>query len=297
MFTSLFHLHLFSLLLTKTQLFFNCFSQVIAQVIARVITADSGISHSNDPPGYLMLPNLTNQVIKLSKCRPLARIYSDFFVKLGASGKYKLDSSLIFSSRTKSVSFIHENFHLSFKDKIMKNKNRLKIIIITQPCDWVDWLHTRFVDQNFCSVSIMMHDGIFAQFATFIQSITSFNSVIINESSYCASRRRYAQTYFMRWCGGGRRCPSPQLINRRSQHENRFNYSFYDTHTTTTYIGKGAHLASAASAFAPPLFLPCPRKTCLGVFWGSGCPIYPNAKPHPVLTYHFLVPMGALLYT
>ena len=48
MFTSLFHLHLFSLLLTKTQLFFNCFSQVIAQVIARVITADSGISHSND---------------------------------------------------------------------------------------------------------------------------------------------------------------------------------------------------------------------------------------------------------
>ena len=61
MFTSLFHLHLFSLLLfKKMQLFFNCFSQVIAQVIAQDITTDSGISHSNDPLGYLMLPNLTS---------------------------------------------------------------------------------------------------------------------------------------------------------------------------------------------------------------------------------------------
>ena len=132
-----------------------------------------------------------------------ANLFGLFFVKLGASSKYKLDSSLIFSSRTKSVSFLHENFHLSFKNKIMKYKNRLKIIIITQPCEWVDWLHMRFVDQNFCSVSIMMHDGIFAQFATFIQSITSFNSVIINESSYCASRRRYAQTSWCRRRGGG----------------------------------------------------------------------------------------------
>ena len=78
-FAALSHLHLFSLLFKKTQLFFNCFSQFIAQVIAWVITVDSDISHSNDPPGYLMLPNLTNQVIKLSRCRPLTRIYSDFF--------------------------------------------------------------------------------------------------------------------------------------------------------------------------------------------------------------------------
>ena len=211
-----------------------------------------------------------------------ANLFRLFFVKLGASGKYKLDSSLIFSSRTKSVSFIHENFHLSFKDKIMKNKNRLKIIIITQPCEWVDWLHTRFVDQNFCSVSIMMHDGIFAQFATFIQSITSFNSVIINESSYCASRRRYAQTYFMRWCGGGRRCPSPQLINRRSQHENRFNYSFYDTHTTTKYVYRQGRPSSQCSqCICPATFSALPQKDLFGGILGEWLSNIPKCYTPP----------------
>ena len=34
-------------------------------------------------PGYLMLPNLTNQVIKLSKCRPLVRMtFGPFFIGL-----------------------------------------------------------------------------------------------------------------------------------------------------------------------------------------------------------------------
>ena len=32
----------------------------------------------------------------------------------------------------------------------------------------------------------------------------------------------------------------------------------------------------------------------MGVFWWSGCPIYPKCSTCSILTYHFLVPMGAL---
>ena len=57
-------------------------------------------------------------------------------------------------------------------------------------------------------------------------------------------------------------------------------------------IPKGAHLASAASAFAPPIL--GWKNSVWGSLGGLVVQYTQNAPPHPVLTYHFLVPIGAL---
>ena len=62
-------------------------------------------------------------------------------------------------------------------------------------------------------------------------------------------------------------------------------------------IIKGAKVTRSTSAYALPLFLPRPEnqgKNNLSKVHSWEQPR--NSFPHPVLTYHFLVPIGALVY-
>ena len=76
----------------------------------------------------------------------------------------------------------------------------------------------------------------------------------------------------------------------------------------TIEIAKGAKLTRSTSAYALPLFLPRPKNSRQKVpiqgknnlskvgFWEHLSDEPRNSLPRPILTYHFLVPIGALVY-
>ena len=80
---------------------------------------------------------------------------------------------------------------------------------------------------------------------------------------------------------------------------------FHKNSMTTTFRYLPTHSCTRAPVWPVqpvhmhhPFFCPAPNfraeRPCLGVFWGSGCPIYPKC-PHLAPFYHFLVLMGALV--
>ena len=83
---AIFFIRIFFLIILKRQNFFSIFSFVFCicpdHCQGNCSSHCPGLLHLPFyyPPGYLMLPNLTNQVIKLSRFQHSVRIYSNFLM-------------------------------------------------------------------------------------------------------------------------------------------------------------------------------------------------------------------------